>query len=284
MNLSEKAMLVNLSIAQWSGRKLDRVVTDEVVVAHSADRDAGRWNKSLVLGRALEAVKRAANDARTCHYQHSLPWTDDGARILTAAHFLGYTAKVGEYERRFNAAADDFARDYPSFVTAARSGLGDMFNEADYPPAADVRRRFSVSVDFRPLPCGDDFRVDLSADDVARIKGDIEASVQTATAEAMRDLWRRLYEAVRHVSDKLKDGDAIFRDSLIGNVRELVDLLPALNLTGDTDLAAAVVEVKGKLADLDPQALRDHETDRAQAARTADEIARKMAGYCGGAA
>jgi hypothetical protein len=86
---------------------------------------------------------------------------------------------------------------------------------------------------------------------------------------------------VRHVSDKLKDGDAIFRDSLIGNVRELVDLLPALNLTGDPALTSAVSEVKNKLADLDPQALRDHEVDRAAAALAADEIARKMAGYCG---
>jgi len=274
-------MLVNLSIAQWSGRKLDRGVTAEVITDHKADRDAGRWNKSLVLGRALEGVKRAASDARTFHYNNTLPWADDGVRILPAAHFMTYADKIGAFQRIFNQAADDFEREYPRLIDDAQAGLGDMFDLGDYPSPGEVRSRFSFSVKFLPLPAGDDFRVDLSADDVARIKGDIEAQLQDATTQAMKDLWRRLYDAVRHVSDKLKDGDAIFRDSLIGNVKELVAILPALNLTGDPVLSAAVVEVKDKLADLDPQGLRDDVHDRAQAARTADEIARKMAGYCG---
>jgi hypothetical protein len=273
-------MLVNLSIAQWSGRKLDRGVTAEVIADHKADRDAGRWNKSLVLGRALEGVKRAASDARTFHYLNTLPWSDDGSRILTAAHFMEYSGKVGEHERKFKAAADEFEIAYPALIDAAQAGLGDMFDLADYPSPGEVRSRFSFSVKFLPLPAGEDFRVELSSDDVTRIKGEIEAQVQDATAQAMRDLWRRLYDAVRHVSDKLKDGDAIFRDSLIGNVRELVDLLPALNLTGDPALISCVDEVRDKLADLDPQALRDHEFDRRAAARVADDIARKMVGYC----
>jgi len=81
------------------------------------------------------------------------------------------------------------------------------------------------------------------------------------------------------MADKLKDGDAIFRDSLVGNVKDFVDILPALNLTGDPELSAAVLEVKEKLVCYSPDTLRDQETERARAAATADEIARRMAAY-----
>lgn len=141
MNLSDKAMLVNLSISAWSGRKLDRKITGEV----------------------------------------------------TAAHYLGYQAEIGKFERAFNLAADNFVRDYDVLVYNARSGLGDMFSESDYPSAGEVRSKFSFSVKFLPLPSGDDFRVDLSAGDVARIKADIEGQVQGATVAAMADLWGRLH-------------------------------------------------------------------------------------------
>lgn len=282
MNLSDKAMLVNLSISAWSGRKLDRKITGEVTAAHGADRDAGRWNKNLVLGSALDEVKKAAGDSRTFHYFNSLPWTDDGSRILTAALFLKYSGEIGKLERAFNLAVDKFIQGYSLVIDNARISLGDMFNESDYPSESEVRGKFSFQVKFLPLPSGDDFRVDLSAGDVARIKADIECQLQAATSAAMTDLWSRLHGAVRAMADKLKDGDAIFRDSLVGNIKELVDILPALNLTGDAALTAAVVEVKNRLACYSPDVLRFHEIERSQVAAAADEIARKMSGYCGG--
>ena len=51
--LSTRAMLVSLSISQWSGRRLDREITDEVNQQHNAAADAGRYNKLLLPKEAL---------------------------------------------------------------------------------------------------------------------------------------------------------------------------------------------------------------------------------------
>ena len=40
-SLTDKAMLARLSITQWTARKLDKRVTEEVRVHHGASADAG---------------------------------------------------------------------------------------------------------------------------------------------------------------------------------------------------------------------------------------------------
>ncbi len=83
-------MLCGLRISGWSARKLDRKVTDETNHAHGAASDAGRYNKALLAKDALAAVVTAANAARTFHYARTLPWLDDGARILPAAAYADF--------------------------------------------------------------------------------------------------------------------------------------------------------------------------------------------------
>ena len=51
--LSRKAVLVSVNISQWTARKLDREVTDEVNASHGAQKDAGRYNKLLLEKEAL---------------------------------------------------------------------------------------------------------------------------------------------------------------------------------------------------------------------------------------
>jgi hypothetical protein len=46
--LSQKAVLASLSISQWSARKLDKKVTEEIHPRNHAEPHAGRYNKLLI--------------------------------------------------------------------------------------------------------------------------------------------------------------------------------------------------------------------------------------------
>ncbi len=48
MNLSDRALLVQLSISQWTARKYDKRVTQQALTMNYASSDAGRFNKSLL--------------------------------------------------------------------------------------------------------------------------------------------------------------------------------------------------------------------------------------------
>ena len=103
----------------------------------------------------------------------------------------------------------------------------------------------------------------------------------------MGDLYRRLGEAVERVSDRLQeDGNGkplVFRNSMIENIRDLVDVVPRLNIFGDDALARLREQVKDRIASVEPDALRPSKTfdpaARARVKRDADELAEKFAGY-----
>ena len=282
-DIQSRAMLARLSISQWSGRKHDKTVTAHVQADYGASADAGRYNKLLVAADALKRVQSAGNAARITHYRFTLPWRDDGARILPSAAYLDYTSELRKCETDFWRAVDDLVAAYPALVDAARARLNGMFNEADYPAPSELRARYTWATGIDPMPDADDFRVGLSDDEVSRIRQDITDRTQAAVSQAMRDAWDRLYTAVSHMAGRLSDSDAVFRDSLIGNVRDSCALLPKLNLTDDPELERMRQAVESRLAGADPQDLRDDQRHRADVAQQARDIQAAMGAYMGGA-
>lgn len=286
LDLSSRAMLVQLSIGQWTARKLDRKVSAEVALQHDAKRSAGNYNKVLLARGNLAAIAQVASQARADHADASLPWMQDGSRILPVDAYGRYTEVMRKHRVAFEREVKEFIAAYPEFVEQARDDLGALFNAADYPSARDVARRFHWSVTVLPMPDAADFRVDMDAATVAMLQADVAASVQDAVSRAMGDASERLHRVVRAMADKLaaykpdlgKQGNP-FRDSLVENVREVCDVLPLLNLTGDARLAAAIEQVRDTLAVHDAQALREDETLRRDVAAKADAIADAMAGW-----
>ena len=280
MGLSEKAMLVKLSISQWTARKHDKGISAQVEREHQA-HDAGRYNKNLIAKAALETIQTAAGAARTFHYANTRPWEDEGSRILPASNYLPYTQEMRKLQAIFDTEVSRFLASYDSYVDQARIRLNGMFNAKDYPRADQITNAFKFSVDVSPLPEAADFRVSIGDAEAARIRADIQARNDAAHAAGDRDLWNRLHTAVSHVAEKLGDPEAIFRDSLIENVRELCDLLPRLNVTGDPELDRLAREANSKLTAAGPKWLRESPDKRAQTAQEARAILDAMAAYCG---
>ena len=75
----------------------------------------------------------------------------------------------------------------------------------------------------------------------------------------------------------------VFRNSMISNIRDLVDVVPRLNIFGDDELARLCEQVKEKIATVEPDALRPSKSfdpvARARVKRDADALAEKFAGY-----
>lgn len=281
MNINEKAMLVRLNISQWTARRFDFKATRKLIEDHGAKADSGRFNKLLVDNIEVKKYQHAANEARIFHYENTLPWGDDNSRILPADNYLKYTSKMRELKSKFEKAANDFIEEYPSLIQKAENDLSTLFKSSDYPAPHELTGKFAFDVSVVPVPTANDFRVSLSNDDLTRIKADIEGRVKDSVASAMSEAWKRLFTAVRNMAVKLSDDDAVFRNSLIGNIAELCDLLPRLNLTNDTKLAEIIEDARKALVPLDPKDLRDKQIDRKKATIKAQTVLKKMTAYMG---
>ncbi len=260
-NLTSTAMIVNLSISQWTARKYDKNVSKKVEDEYNA-HDAGRYNKILVAKEAIKEIQKVANEARTFHYTNTLPWSENGDRILTAANYFTYTEGLREKHDKFDAVVSKFLSAYPSLKEDAKIRLNGMFNELDYPNLEDLKYKFNFMVHVEPIPDSGDFRVGLKDSEVEKIKEEINDRREELEKKAMRDLWERTYSAVKHMVDRLSNEDAVFRNSLIGNIAELVELLPKLNIGNDKKLMEMTREIENKLLGVDADVLREDKGTR----------------------
>ena len=279
MNLSENAMIVNLSIGNWTARKYDRKVSDKAAEMYEADGDAGRYNKLLVSKKAVKKVQSVVSQAYLYNYQQTLPWGDDGMRILPAKNYWKYMEGLRDIKKNWEEVTEEFIQKYPELVEEAKARLKGMFRYDVYPTVIQLRTKFYFRVDVIPAPDPKDFRVALSATETEKIRAAMEQRLKETTDTAMKDLWSRLHTVVSKMAVKLSDPEEVFHKTLVGNIVELVDLLPRLNVTDDPVLEAKRREVEQKLCHLDPQELRDNKQLRSNVAAEAKRIADMMKGY-----
>jgi uncharacterized protein YukE len=279
--LRDEAMIVRLSICQWAARKLDKKVTSKVAADYGVDSEVGKYSKMLIAEDALKAIAQAATEARTFHYEQTLPWDDVGGRLLPAENFMDYSKRMRELKEVFETKVREFINNYDDYRDAARKRLRGMFNISEYPDSYQIARKYGFATEITPIPSKEDFRVNVQSKDAARIRKEIEAMVNDRAQKAMADLYVRLADTVGHFAEKMADKDAIFRDSLVENLVDLVNLLPKLNVTHDAMLEKLGAEAKAKLCAYEPDTLRGDAKVRKDAADKAAALLKKMSGYTG---
>ena len=261
MNLTHDAMLVSLRITAWSGRLYDRQASNHVAAQHDAAASAGRYNKRLLPKAAFAALTATVSEARAQHYANSLPWDDQGSRLLTVANYEAYTELMDGLRERMVRERARFIEDYDDNIDRARLDLGKLFRIGDYPSKEALQGKFGIRYRIVPVPDADHFMAKLASDDTERVKRGIEREIEERLHDAVGDLYRRLGEAVERVSERLtEDGEGkplVFRDTMISNVRDLVDVVPRpQHLRGRPARPSSAREVKDRIAHADPATLR----------------------------
>jgi len=284
-NLDTCAMLVEFNASVWTARKLDKSTTDEVVATKNATaKDAARVNKHLLAGRTeLDVIQQMVGRARTYVYDHTLPWSDSGLRLLPTVNFVAFTERMNQFEEEFERLVAEFVTIYPTLISAQAMSLGDMFKRSDYPTANEMVTKFAFRIGFLPVPTAGDFRVDIGNEAQAELKARLNEMAEERIESAMRDIRARLGEHMKRMSDRLTtdyvQGEAKqrrFHDSLVDGALELCDLTKALNVVNDAALESARKELEQALLGVTPQELRKNEYVRQDTKKAVDAILNKF--------
>jgi hypothetical protein len=287
MRLSERTVLTSLHIGSWTGNAIDRQVTEEVSETHSADiTGAGRYSKQLIAKRFLQQVNSKISVTRRVHRLLTLPWDDD-ARILSIQGYQHYTEQMRLNRLATEAAAAEFVSHYDSHIHEARTRLGSMFNREDYPAADVILKKFYIDVEIKPVPEAGDFRAELTNQSVEAITKDIERRTDQRLEAAVNDVFKRISDCAARMVERLRAYKPVeggraensFKDSLVWNIKELADLLPSLNITGDKRLDDLQAKLLDDLTSNSPEILRDNERLREQTANKAEAIMKKVEKY-----
>lgn len=178
------------------------------------------------------------------------------------------------------AAADEFTVIYPRLVEEAKADLNGLYEAKNYPAPYAIRGLFSIAVSESPLPLSPESLTlqFLGREDLDRLRARLAGTWERSEAAAIGDLYRRMVEKVGHMARTLADPEAKFRDSLVNNLVELADLIPALNFKGDADLDRLTVEMRERLTGIDPETLRRDMMVRGQIAGEAGTLLKQITG------
>ena len=275
--IQERAMLAAVHISIWTAVKHDRGVSRDVAERNGAPMSAGRYNKQLLRGaNKLDELRTLAGQVRQYFYKITLPWTDEGYRLLPANLYFDLTARMREFEASFEQGVEAFLTVYPQYIEQVRPELNGLFREEDYPKAEKLRRKFGVKLEVLPIPTGNDFRVQMSAEEQARVAREIDSNVRQSLVRGTEDLWSRLRDVVSHMVDRLNEPESRFHATLVTNIFDLVELLPKLNVTGDPELNRFAEEARQKLCTYTAHDLKKHELLRVATAADAAGIVSRM--------
>jgi len=281
MNLSDRALLVQLTISQWTARKYDKKATQEVATTFNTSKDAGRYNKSLLpMNDYLDRVHKKTTFIREKFYKNTLPWGMEGTMMLPTTNYLAFMNEFRKEKNEWLTLVNDFKSNYLQLKDDAKRVLGQLYADADYPTESEVGNKFRIDMAVFPVP-STDFRCQIASDELSRIQQDVEARVADAQATAMKEVWTRLYDRVKHMAEKLADPKSIFRDTLVENLQEQCTMLSRLNFMDDPNLEALRQQVEGTIASHHPDALRNDPDLRRDTAAEAKAIMDKMSVFMG---
>ena len=280
--IASSSLLIELSISCWTARKLDKKVGMEVDASKHTKVKAGNYHKHLLAGSpALEAVVKYAAQSRLWNNLNTMPWSDNGQRIVTAEHFFnGFKSQMDVHKTNFEELTANFLQQYPTLISAAAFQLGDLFDREEYPDVNDIAHKFRFHYSVSPVPTAGDFRIDINEQAKAELAQQYAEHFNQRLDGAMRDIWGRLHECLKHMSDRLTDSQdgkrKIFHDTMLSNAHSLVELLGRLNVTNDEKLEDARMQLRSAINHVDIDDLKEQEESRNVVKTQVDSILAKF--------
>ncbi len=279
--LGSSAMLVEVNISAWAGRKKDKLASAKVTQDAQAKKGIANVTKHL-LGNAdtLKAIQTHITAARNMHSNMTMPWSNSGLRLLPTAQYFNYSEAMSQMQNEFDALKTKFLNSYNDEVINVQLKLGSLFSRDDYPLIETLDSKFAFRMNYMPLPDVGDFRVDVGNEALLEIKQKYEDFYSTQYNTAMNDVWTRLHKALTNMSERLdygsKEDKKVFRDTLVGNVNDMIELLRVCNVTKSVQMSDMANKLEDAMSGVTADALREDDTFRAETKAAVDAVMKSL--------
>lgn len=244
MSINDKALLVKMSISQWYNRVNDKKVAEEVAIQHGVNSNLqNKYVKQIMSNIALVNVHAIISALRAYHNDKTLPWKENGVRILPAASFMDYQKQIAALRNSFDSEVKIFLAKYPDWVAESRKTMGSLFCEDDYPEVSTLKDKFSLEVSCMPFPNEADFRIDVDNAAMEELRAKTAADIRTALDSAVNSIRLRILERIRMLYNALEDDRKVIREDTFYAVITAAADAGTLNLTNDADLGLLISRV-----------------------------------------
>lgn len=259
-DLTEKAILISINIGVFSTNKKDKRQSAETASNVGGSTDYIRVNKSLLKNKATASVLSFAQKMRLDFYSKTVPWGNDGFRIIKIANYAKVKSELEESKRKFYEMVDEAVEEYRNIVNGdfveERKSLGSMFNHFDYPSVENFKASFYSKINVDRVQSSDFRSSSLSNEEIVEINELIEGKINDSIKTAEFDILSRISEKLNHLSSRLLETDSKFHSSNITNVCATIKEVRELNINDSEEIYKVLDSVEEKLCGIDGEAVR----------------------------
>lgn len=289
--LASNYLLCELQIRSWIGRSTDASATKEVIENKGASKDAGKFNKNLMASARgeLDIVHKQAASLRHFFYNKTLPWAtgaDDakkrGSRIIATAAAMDFLQEFKGFKLEYDNAVKALVAVWDLRVGQAMQNLGQMADVTEYPSAAEIPKKFAVTIDMNTLPAQSDFsRLNVPAPLATALGNRHKLIAAQQVQNAMNEMKDRMLgelERIHVQMSKHANGEKTrLYESLITNMQGLVQMARNMNLTANPQLTALADKIELQLLAHPVQVYKDDPGKAAVLASSARDLATEAA-------
>lgn len=258
--LRQATVILKIKVGKFGTRKQLRAgdIIDDVTI----DPDLVHVTKEILDASALKAVRDHDSQFRTWLQARRIE-----CDLLASGMYLIPLALVSQvddqltwYEAERQRLVAAFSGEYEALVEGARTRLGPLYDEVDYPPVADVIEQFYTRSTYLEFNVAEGLAsVSRERYEVERLK--VERQWDVAYDEVRDALRISFAKLVEHMAKQLGPDPTTGRprkiyDSMMEKMTTFLDTFAARNLTSDTDLAALVEQAREITSGVTAQTLR----------------------------
>lgn len=228
--------------------------------------------KDIIESKELEAVNKFDTSCRNWIQSKCVGnFFAKGIYMLPSVSVSEVNERINTMKIERQVLIDDFIRAYPELKKKAKSQLGSLYDEADYPTEAKLRSSFRFEHSFVSFDAPEKLK-SISSALYEEESEKLRAKMAEAQESVITLLRAEFSQLVDHLVDKLTPGPdgkkKRFFSSNVDNLAEFLDSFSARNITNDEELSALVDKTKSLLKGVDVESIRasDRTRDRTKQA------------------
>lgn len=266
--LQSNSVILYLSVGRLRTR---RKLATSAVDTNDIDPALIRISKEILQSNELKAVAEHDTAVRTFIQARALPSPFKGKGILLLPTRLiePVMQHIDAAQTQRTALIESFMLAYDRCKTEAQGKLGSAFDETDYPSHEAVRQTFFFEVQMWELSAPGKLKSvskELYERELVKMQNMWTEASATVTGVLLDEFRKMTSHMVERLTPSTDGKAKIFRESVVTNMLQWMDLFKSRNLTNDAELVEVVDRAKELISGLDAETLRDNQGLRKQLA------------------
>lgn len=278
MNNYSNVMMIDVNVSKYEGRKGDKGAGMQLDSEKNVHGKGYSATKITCDAEEMSSYLQPYADFKKWLVTNCLP-IGDNRYLLLVDKYQDAVEAADTFKQKFTKGYEGFCQNFPEIIDKQEMRLNRGFDRSDYP--RNIWSKFGCHVLFTTVPDASSINsyTGLPQADVDRLVSENEKAITAMFETAMKNPFKRIIEVVGKMVEKLSDEGGRFKNSLVDNIKEVVDLIPQLNITKSKDLDDLADRLNQELCSVAPDALRYDLNKRKEVVEKAERIMADLEGY-----